>query len=77
MPCWLGWRNLTTEMRAVADPGRESTQTRDELERHLTEDLLAVRRAEEQSRRIAATLEKSDRVSRSALPRLRKAGLVR
>ncbi len=54
-------------------PGTEGPPTRDELRRHLAEDGLAVERAEEQSRRIAATLAKSARVRRDALPRLRRA----
>jgi len=61
----------------MTDPGPGTAPTRDQLEQHLAEDQLALRRGQEQSLRIAATLEKSQRVPKAALRRLRRAGLVR
>lgn len=57
----------------MSDPEAQGPPTRDDVERHLVEDRLALERAEEQSLRIAATLARSRRVTRDALPRLRRA----
>jgi hypothetical protein len=51
--------------------------TADDARRELEEDRAAVRRAQEESRRIAAALQQSQRVTREALPRLKAAGAIR
>jgi hypothetical protein len=57
--------------RSGADP------TLDEIQRRVEEDRAAVQRAREESRRIAAALEESQRVRRDSLPKLKRAWLVR
>lgn len=51
--------------------------SRDEIQRQLDEDHAAVQRAQDESRRITATLERSQRIRSESLPRLRKAGRLR
>ncbi|HEX5533942.1 MAG TPA: hypothetical protein VFX33_09410 [Actinomycetales bacterium] len=51
--------------------------TGDEARRELEDDRAAVRRAREESRRIAAALRESRRVTRDALPKLKAAGQIR
>jgi hypothetical protein len=51
--------------------------TREEMQRQVEEDRAAVQRAQEESRRIDATLKQSRRVRRDSLPKLRRLGQVR
>ena len=51
--------------------------TREEIDRQLRAQEEVLRRAREESRRIAETLKESERVRRDALPKLKKAGQIR
>jgi hypothetical protein len=51
--------------------------TAEDARRRLEDDRAAVRRARDESRRIAQVLQRSQRVSQEVLPKLRRAGQVR
>lgn len=67
----VGIRPLTRERKS------QMATTGDEARRELEDDRAAVRRAREESRRIAAALRESRRVTRDALPKLKAAGQIR
>jgi hypothetical protein len=51
--------------------------TADDARRRLEDDRAAVRRAREESRRIAEALQRSQRVTQEVLPKLKRSGQLR